>query len=92
MGADNIRLFINPQDFDQIKALRERHDERWKIVEDDSLQAGGCRIATEHSRNDASIDTRIKQAMSPLFDQLHEQALHPAAPDIDVDLDQPDAP
>ena len=92
MGAENIRLFINPQDFDQIKALRERHDEQWRIVEDDSLQPGGCRIETEHSRIDASIETRIKQAMSQLFDQLHEQALHPSAPDIDVDLDAPDAP
>ena len=92
MGAENIRLFINPQDFDQIKALRERHDENWRIVEDDSLQPGGCRIETEHSRIDASIETRIKQAMSQLFDQLHEQALHPSAPDIDVDLDAPDAP
>ena len=92
MGADNIRLFINPHDFDQIKALRERHDERWRIVEDDSLQPGGCRIETEHSRIDASIETRIKLAMSQMFDQLHEQSLHPAAPDIDVDLDQPHAP
>ena len=89
MGAENIRLFINPQDFDQIKALRERHDEQWRIVEDDSLQPGGCRIETEHSRIDASIETRIKQAMSQLLDQLHEQALHPAAPDIDIDLDAP---
>ena len=89
MGAENIRLFINPQDFDQIKALRERHDENWRIVEDDSLQPGGCRIETEHSRIDASIETRIKQAMSQLLDQLHEQALHPAAPDIDIDLDAP---
>ena len=87
MGAENIRLFINPQDFDQIKALRERHDEQWRIVEDDSLQPGGCRIETEHSRIDASIETRIKQAMSQLLDQLHEQVLHPAAPDIDIDLD-----
>jgi Flagellar biosynthesis/type III secretory pathway protein len=92
MGAENIRLFINPQDFDQIKALRERHDEHWKIVEDESLQPGGCRIETEHSRIDASIETRIKLAMDQLFDQLHEQSLHPAAADIDVDLDQPDAP
>ena len=30
--------------------------------------------------------------MSQMFDQLHEQSLHPAAPDIDVDLDQPHAP
>ena len=89
MGAENIRLFINPQDFDQIKALRERHDENWRIVEDDSLQPGGCRIETEHSRIDASIETRIKQAMNQLLDQLHEQALHPAAPDIDIDLDAP---
>lgn len=92
MGADNIRLFINPQDFEQIKALRERHEERWRIVEDDTLQPGGCRIETEHSRIDASIETRIKLAMSQLFDQLHEQALHPAAADITVDLDTPDAP
>ena len=92
MGADNIRLFINPQDFEQIKALRERHEERWRIVEDDTLQPGGCRIETEHSRIDASIETRIKLAMSQLFDQLHEQALHPAAADIAVDLDTPDAP
>ena len=89
MGAENIRLFINPQDFDQIKALRERHDEHWRILEDDTLQPGGCRIETEHSRIDASIETRIKQAMNQLLDQLHEQSLHPAAPDIDIDLDAP---
>ena len=92
MGAENIRLFINPQDFDQVKALRERHDEHWKILEDESLQPGGCRIETEHSRIDASIETRIKLAMDQLFDQLHEQALHPAAADIDIDLDSSDAP
>ena len=92
MGAENIRLFINPQDFAQVKALRERHDATWRILEDDTLQPGGCRVETEHSRIDASIETRIKQGMSQLFDQLHEQALHPSAPDIDVDLDAPDAP
>ena len=92
MGAENIRLFINPQDFAQVKALRERHDATWRILEDVTLQPGGCRVETEHSRIDASIETRIKQAMSQLFDQLHEQALHPSAPDIDVDLDAPDAP
>ncbi len=92
MGAENIRLFINPQDFDQIKALRDRHDEHWRITEDDSLLPGGCRIETEHSRIDASIETRIKLAMNQLFDQLHEQSLHPAAADLDIDLDLPDAP
>lgn len=92
MGASNIRIFVNPQDFEQIKALREKHEETWKIQEDDALQPGGCRIETEHSRIDATIETRITQAIAQLFDQMHEQALHPAEADVSVELSQPDAP
>ncbi|VVO09309.1 flagellar assembly protein FliH [Pseudomonas fluorescens] len=92
LDAENVRLFINPQDFDQVKALRERHEETWRIVEDATLQPGGLRVETPHSRIDATIETRISQVMAKLFDQLHEQALHPAAPDLSVDLDKPDAP
>ncbi|EIK93522.1 flagellar assembly protein H [Pseudomonas sp. M47T1] len=92
MGAGNVRIFINPQDFDQIKALRERHEETWRIVEDEALLPGGCRVESEHSRIDASIETRITQALAQLFDQLHEQALHPAEADVSVELDGPDAP
>jgi flagellar assembly protein FliH len=92
LGVGNVRLYINPQDFEQVKALRERHEEAWRIVEDASLQPGGCRVETEHSRIDATVETRITQIMAKLFDQLHEQALHPAEPDLSVDLDAPDAP
>ena len=87
MGAQNVRIFINPLDFAQVKALRERHEENWRIVEDDTLQPGGCRVETEHSRIDATIETRITQAIAKMFDQLHDQALHPAAADVSVDLD-----
>ena len=92
LGVGNVRLYINPQDFEQVKALRERHEETWRIVEDAALQPGGCRVETEHSRIDATVETRISQIMAKLFDQLHEQALHPAEPDLSVDLDAPDAP
>ncbi|MFP3493400.1 flagellar assembly protein FliH [Pseudomonas sp. SIMBA_059] len=92
LGVGNVRLYINPQDFAQVKALRERHEETWRIVEDATLQPGGCRVETEHSRIDATVETRITQIMAKLFDQLHEQALHPAEPDLSVDLDAPDAP
>ncbi|ANF87479.1 flagellar assembly protein FliH [Pseudomonas antarctica] len=92
LGVGNVRLYINPQDFEQVKALRERHEETWRIVEDAALQPGGCRVETEHSRIDATVETRISQIMAKLFDQLHEQVLHPAEPDLSVDLDAPDAP
>jgi flagellar assembly protein FliH len=86
LGVDNVRLYVNPQDFEQAKALRERHEEHWRIVEDESLLPGGCRVETEHSRIDASIETRVTQVMAKLFDQLHEQALHPAEADLTLDI------
>ncbi|MGY4489996.1 flagellar assembly protein FliH [Pseudomonas sp. TE3610] len=92
MGAGNVRIFVNPQDFEQVKGLRERHEETWRILEDSALLPGGCRVESEHSRIDASIETRITQALAQLFDQLHEQAQHPAEPDLSVDLEGPDAP
>ena len=92
MGADNIRIHLNPQDFELAKALRERHEESWKLLEDDALLPGGCRIETAHSRIDATMETRIEKAVAQLFDQLHDQALHPAAPDVSIDLGANDAP
>jgi flagellar assembly protein FliH len=104
LGVGNVRLYINPQDFEQVKALRERHEETWRIVEDESLLPGGCRVETEHSRIDATVETRVAQVMAKLLDQLHDQALHPSAPDLSLDvpvdekpvaeptLDDPDAP
>jgi len=91
MGANNIRIFVHPQDFEQIKVLREKHEESWKILEDDTLHPGGCRIETEHSRIDASIETRINLAIAQLFDQMREQFMHPESPDLITALDDDDA-
>ncbi|AZD59598.1 Flagellar assembly protein FliH [Pseudomonas chlororaphis subsp. aurantiaca] len=86
LGVGNVRLYVNPQDFAQVKSLRERHEESWRIVEDEALLPGGCRVETEHSRIDATMETRIAKIMDKLSDQLHEQALHPAEPDLSVEL------
>ena len=89
MGADNIRIHLNPQDFELAKALRERHEENWRLLEDSALLPGGCSIETAHSRIDASMETRTEKAVAQLFDQLHDHSLHPAQPDLAIDLDAP---
>ncbi|GBL59756.1 flagellar assembly protein FliH [Pseudomonas citronellolis] len=92
MGSDNVRIHVNPQDFELVKALRDRHEESWRILEDEQLLPGGCRIETEHSRIDASIETRLAQITKQLFEQQREQATHALEPDLHIDLDKPDAP
>ena len=86
MGAGNVRIHINGQDFELVKALRERHEENWRILEDAQLQPGGCRIETEHSQIDASVETRLEQAMKQLFEQQREQATNPPAADLVLEL------
>jgi len=86
LGVGNVRLYVNPQDFELVKALRERHEETWRIVEDEAMLPGGCRVETEYSRIDATVETRITQIMAKLFDQLHDQALHPAEADLTLEL------
>ena len=92
MGASNVRIHIHPQDFEQVKALRERHEESWRILEDEALQPGGCRVESEHSRIDASVETRMAMALKQLFEQQRAQATNPPEADIQVDLETPDAP
>ncbi|QQN50938.1 flagellar assembly protein FliH [Stutzerimonas balearica] len=91
MGASNVRIHVNPQDFESVKALRERHEESWRILEDASLLPGGCHIETEHSRIDASIETRLSQAIKQLFEQQRENATHPPEADLQLDLGGHDA-
>lgn len=86
MGAGNIRIHLHPQDFELIRALRERHEEQWRILEDEQLLPGGCRIETEHSQIDASVETRLVHAINQLLEQQQEQAAHPPAPDLIQDL------
>lgn len=92
MGAENIRIHLNPQDFELVKALRDRHEESWRILEDDSLLPGGCRVESEHSRIDASVETRLSQALKQLFEQQREHATTPRAADMVIDLDDSHAP
>ncbi|CAH0136910.1 MULTISPECIES: flagellar assembly protein FliH [unclassified Pseudomonas] len=92
MGAENIRIHLNPQDFELVKTLRDRHEESWRILEDDSLLPGGCRVESEHSRIDASVETRLSQALKQLFEQQREHATTPRAADMVIDLDATDAP
>jgi flagellar assembly protein FliH len=89
MGASNVRIHLNPQDFELIKALRERHEEHWRILEDAALLPGGCRVETEVSRIDATVETRLQQALKQLFEQQREHQTHPPSADLQIDLDTP---
>ncbi len=61
MASRRIKLYLHPSDSNLIKdALNmDSGSEHWEIVEDPALTRGGCRVVTEDSNVDATVETRM---------------------------------
>lgn len=92
VGSTAVRVYINPQDFEQIKALRERHEEDWKIIEDDDLLPGGCRFESLNTRVDGSIETRIAHTAQQILEQQRELQSNPLTADLQIATEVPQQP
>jgi len=70
VAAGNIRLELHPEDAQLVRELLHlgEGDERsWHIVEDPTLTRGGCRIANDSSRIDATLETRINRMIAQVM-------------------------
>lgn len=94
MGSEAVRVHVNPQDFEQIKALRERHEGNWRIVEDDDLLPGGCRFESLNTQINATVETRIEHIATQILEQQRELRSQPLEADLQIPLtaDQQVAP
>ena len=70
MAARHVRIFLHPEDAAMVKenlALGESHDRRWEIVDDPIMTRGGCRVMTEVSQIDSSIEHRLNAVISAVL-------------------------
>jgi len=61
-SSQNIQLFLHPEDAALVKSalsLDDTEETRWKVVEDVVITRGGCRVATDVSTIDATIENRL---------------------------------
>lgn len=65
IAARDVRVVLHPEDAALVRealSVKEGGSEderRWRIIEDPVVTRGGCTVETEHSRIDASVETRI---------------------------------
>ncbi|MFA7388767.1 MAG: FliH/SctL family protein, partial [Thiohalobacteraceae bacterium] len=66
LAARNVRLHLHPEDAALVReALSLQDNERgWKIAEDPVLTRGGCKISSDTSQIDASVERRLQQAIA----------------------------
>jgi len=69
VASRNVRVLLNPDDaalVRQVYALSES-ELTWKIVEDPVVARGGCRVVTESSQVDATLESRLAVLIAPLL-------------------------
>ncbi len=82
VNTRRIRVLLHPED---AAVVREAYtlgesDQKWQIIEDPVIQRGGCRVATEHSQIDATLESRINALIAPLLGIDRERG-HAAEPE-----------
>ena len=63
IGSKNIQVLLHPEDAAIVRELlsidQDSPDSRWKLVEEPSMERGGCLLKTDNSNVDASVDRQI---------------------------------
>jgi flagellar assembly protein FliH len=65
-GARGIHVFLNPADAKLVRELMviADHEQSWKLVEDPALTRGGCRVQSEQSRVDSTVEARLNAVIA----------------------------
>ncbi|MCB1760776.1 MAG: flagellar assembly protein FliH [Gammaproteobacteria bacterium] len=69
VASRGIRVVLHPEDAVLIRKVYElsEHELSWKIIEDPVLARGGCRVLTDTSQVDATLESRLASLIAPLL-------------------------
>lgn len=78
--ADNLRVYIHPDDIEPVREVVERLDIPAVLIEDDALMPGGCKVESRHSLVDYTVEKRFQRAVQGM---LEEQLAEPVSSEQD---------
>ena len=75
-SSGDVRLELNPEDAVLVRSAFGDldHVSNWRIIEDPTMSRGGCRVATNISRIDATIENRINTAIATIMGSERQDA------------------
>ena len=68
-GMQNISISMNPEDAELLRETMSLSDveSSWNIIEDPLLSKGGCKVTTDYSEVDASVEARLTGIIARMF-------------------------
>ncbi|MGD2118273.1 MAG: flagellar assembly protein FliH [Chromatiales bacterium] len=76
VGSRNVSVILNPEDAALIREVysMDEKEQSWKIIEDPVLNRGGCKVQTETSQVDATLESRLDALIAPLLSEERNQS------------------
>ena len=81
LAARNVRLHLHPEDATLVREMLALGDNErgWQIVEDPVLSRGGCKISSDTSQIDASVERRLHTVIANVLGGQRETDVELAA-------------
>lgn len=70
VAADEIAVYLNPDDLERIIELEPAQAERWNLWADDQLEPGECRVKAGNREADAGCSQRLAACMEQIEERL----------------------
>lgn len=70
VAAEQIAVYLNPEDLERIIELEPSQAERWNLWADDKLEPGECRVKAGHREADAGCSQRLAACMEQIEERL----------------------
>jgi len=67
--TENVRIHINPDDYQWVSEVAGKFEAATSIVEDSSVLRGGCKLETRHSLVDFTVEKRFQKAVQGMLDR-----------------------
>ena len=74
-ASRNLQLHLHPEDAQLVHDLLPASDGEtaWHVIEDISVDRGGCRVSTDTSQVDATIEARLNNIINSLADSEYDR-------------------
>ncbi|NOX09895.1 MAG: flagellar assembly protein FliH [Gammaproteobacteria bacterium] len=69
LAVRHLRIYLHPDDISLVQNAMsiDAEEQSWKFMADPTLSRGGCRLLSDDSQVDASIDSRLQEVIAGIF-------------------------